>query len=64
MLINLRKVFNGLIVNYASKSKKIRVFTILRAYSNNKTSARANIISSSTNFHLYLYKKTNSKKKH
>ena len=63
-LVDLRKVFNRLVVNYASRFKKIRVFITLRARSNNKTSARANIISSSTNFHLYLYKKTNSKKKH
>jgi hypothetical protein len=64
MLINLGKMFSGLVVNYASKSKKIRVFAMLGAYSNNGTSARANITSSGTNFHLCLYKKTNSKKKH
>jgi DNA-binding CsgD family transcriptional regulator len=57
-------MFNGLTVNYAFKSKKIKVFTTLKAYSNNKTSVRANITSSSINFHLYLYKKTNLKKKH
>ena len=63
-LINLRKVFNRLVVNYAFKSKKIKVFIILKAYSNNKTSAKANTISFNTNIYLYLYKKTNSKKKH
>jgi hypothetical protein len=57
-------VFSGLIVNYTSKFKKIGVFTILGACSNNGISARANIISSGTNFHLCLYKKTNLEKKH
>jgi hypothetical protein len=64
ILIDLRKVFSGLVVNYASRSKKIRVFIILGAYSNNRISARANMTSSGTNFHLCLYKKTNSEKKH
>jgi hypothetical protein len=57
-------VFNRLIVNYTFKFKKIKVFIILRAYFNNKTSVKVNIISSGINFHLYLYKKTNLKKKH
>jgi hypothetical protein len=64
MLVDLRKVFSGLIANYASRSKKIRVFITLEARSNNRTSARANITSSGINFHLCLYKKTNSEKKH
>jgi hypothetical protein len=64
MLIDLGKVFGGLIANYASRSKKIRVFITLGARSNNKMSARANTISSGTNFHPCLYKKTNSEKKH
>ena len=57
-------MFSGLIADYASKSKKIRVFVILKARSNNKISARANTTSSGTNFYLYLYKKINLEKKH
>jgi hypothetical protein len=57
-------VFNKLIINYAFKSKKIKVFIILKAYSNNKTSVKANTMSFNINFYLYLYKKTNLKKKH
>jgi hypothetical protein len=64
ILINLRKVFNGLVINYASKSKKIKVFITLRACSNNRISVKANTISFSINFYLCLYKKTNLKKKH
>jgi hypothetical protein len=64
MLINLRKVFDGLAADYASRSKKIGVFAMLGARSNNRISARANTTSSSTNFHLCLCKKTNSEKKH
>ena len=63
-LVDLRKVFGGLAANYAFRFKKIRVFTTLRARSNNRTSARANTTSSGTNFHLCLYKKTNLEKKH
>ena len=64
ILVDLRKVFNRLTIDYTFRSKKIRVFIILRACSNNKISARANIISFNTNFYLCLYKKTNLKKKH
>jgi hypothetical protein len=64
ILINLRKVFNRLVINYTFKFKKIKVFIILRARSNNKISVKANIISSSINFHPCLYKKINSEKKH
>jgi uncharacterized protein (UPF0248 family) len=64
ILINLKKMFNRLVINYAFKFKKIKVFIILRACFNNKTSVRVNIISSSINFHLYLYKKINLKKKY
>jgi hypothetical protein len=64
MLIDLGKVFSGLVANYASRSKKIRVFVTLGARSNNRISARANTTSSGTNFHSCLYKKTNLEKKH
>ena len=64
MLVDLGKVFSRLTANYASRSKKIRVFTTLRACSNNRTSARANTTSSGTNFHPCLCKKTNLEKKH
>jgi hypothetical protein len=45
MLINFKKIFNRLIINYAFKFKKTKVFIILRAYFNNKASVKANIIS-------------------
>jgi hypothetical protein len=56
-------VFNRLIINYIFRFKKTKVFIILRACFNNKTSIKANIISSGTNFYLYLYKKNKLKEK-
>jgi hypothetical protein len=64
MLVDLGKVFNGLAADYASRSKKIGVFATLGARSNNGMSARANMTSSGTNFHLCLCKKINLEKKH
>jgi hypothetical protein len=64
MLVDLRKVFSGLVADYAFKSKKIKVFTTLGARSNNRISARANTTSFGTNFYPCLYKKTNLEKKH
>ena len=64
ILIDLKKIFNRLVINYAFKFKKIKVFITLKAYFNNKTSIKVNIINSSINFYLYLYKKTDLKKKH
>jgi aminoglycoside phosphotransferase family enzyme len=61
MLINLKKVFSRLIANYAFRTKKTKVFTTLKAYSNNKVSVRANVLSFGI---AYPYKKTDFKRKH
>jgi hypothetical protein len=57
-------VFGGLVADYASGFKKIGVFVMLGACSDNGMSARANMISSGTNFYLCLCKKINLEKKY
>jgi hypothetical protein len=64
MLVDLGKVFSGLVANYAFRSKKTRVFITLGACSNNGISARANLTSSGNTFYLCLYKKIDLEKKH
>jgi hypothetical protein len=63
-LVDLGKVFGGLAANYASGSKKTRVFITLGARSDNGTSARANPTSSGNTFYSCPYKKIDSEKKH
>jgi hypothetical protein len=63
-LVDLRKVFIRLIINYTFKFKNTKVFITLRAYSNNRTSVKANITSSGTTFYLCLYKRIDLKKKY
>jgi hypothetical protein len=61
MLVDLGKVFSGLVANYAFRPKKTRVFAMLGARFNNKASARAN----TTNYEIACpYKRNNSNRKH
>jgi hypothetical protein len=57
-------MFNRLVINYAFKFKKTKVFITLKAYFNNKINIKTNITNFNITFYLYLYKKTDLKKKY